>query len=72
MYSTIHFYETDGGPSGMWWEVRVGEDGAYLGSWDKEPMLEIARVFSLADHPIRFHTQAEWELNVELEEMLGG
>ena len=72
MTSNIHFYEVDGGPSGMWWEVRVGEDGPYLGSWDKEPMLEIARVFSLADHPIRFHTQAEWKLNVELEEMLGG
>ena len=72
MSSTIHFYEVDGGPSGMWWEVRVDGDGPYLGSWDKEPMLEIARVFSLADHPIRFHTQAEWELNLELEEMLGG
>ena len=71
MYSTIHFYEIDGGPSGIWWEVRV-EDGPYLGTWDKEPMLEIARVLSLADHPIRFHTQAEWALISELEEMLGG
>ena len=71
MTNTIHCFEIDGGPSGIWWEVRV-EDGPYLGTWDKEPMLEIARVLSLADHPIRFHTQAEWELNLELEEMLGG
>ena len=71
MYSTIHFYEIDGGPSGIWWEVRV-DDGPYLGTWGKEAMLEIARILSLADHTIRFHTQAEWELISELEEILGG
>ena len=72
MTETIHFYEMDGGPSGVWWEGRVGNDGPYLGMWDKEPMLEIARILSLADHPIRFHTQAEYELDLQLEEMLGG
>lgn len=72
MPSTIHFYEIDGGPSGIFWEGRVDEEQIYLGTWDKEPMLEIARVLSLAYHPIRFHTQAEWELDSQLEEMLGG
>jgi hypothetical protein len=71
MSSTIHFYEIDGGPSGIWWEGRV-DDGPYLGTWDKEPMLEIARVLSLANHTIRFHTQAEWELDLQLKELLGG
>ena len=73
MNSTIHFYEIDGGPSGTWWEGRVDEDGPYIGTWTtREGILEIARVLSLADHPIRFHTQAEWELDSTLEEMLGG
>ena len=72
MNSTIHFYEIDGGPSGLWWEGMVDKDGPYLGTWAKEYMLEVARILSLANHPICFHTQAEYELNSQLEEMLGG
>lgn len=72
MSSTIHFYEIDGGPSGIWWEGRVDDDGPYLGTWAKEYMLEVAHILSLANHPIRFHTQAEYELDSQLEEMLGG
>lgn len=73
MSSTIHFYEIDGGPSGVWWEARVDNDGPYLGVFDSiDQMLETSRILSLADHPIRFHTQAEWELDSTLEMMLGG
>jgi hypothetical protein len=73
MNSTIHFYEIDGGPSGIFWEGRVGDDGPYLGQFRYiQEVLEMARVFSLADHRIHFHTQAEYELNSTLEEMLGG
>jgi hypothetical protein len=69
----IHFYEIDGGPSGIYWEGRVDEDGPYLGSFHyRQEVMMIAGILSLANHPIRFHTQAEWELNLELEEMLGG
>ena len=32
----------------------------------------MARILSLANHPIRFHTQAEFELDLQLEEMVGG
>ena len=71
MSSTIHFYEIDGGPSGMWWEGRVDDDGPYLGTWGTEYMLETARILSLANHPIRFHTQVEYELDSQLEELLG-
>lgn len=73
MSSTIHFYEIDSGPGGIYWESRVDEDGPYLGVFHyRQEIMEMARIFSLADHPIRFHTQAEWELNLELEEILGG
>lgn len=73
MSSTIHFYEIDGGPSGLWWEGRVDEDGPYLGVfYYRQEIMEMARILSLANHPIRFHTQAEYELDSQLEEMLGG
>ena len=69
----IHFYEIDGGPSGTWWEGRVGGDGAYLGIFHTiEEVMKVASILSLADHSIRFHTQAEFELDSMLEEMLGG
>ena len=71
--STIHFYEIDGGPSGTWWEGRVDDDGPYLGLFQyRQEVMKIAGILSLANHPIRFHTQAEYELNSQLEEMLGG
>ena len=70
--STIHFYEVDGGPSGIWWEGRV-DDGPYIGMfYTRAHLIDTARILSLANHSIRFHTQAEYELDSELEEMLGG
>ena len=71
MSSTIHFYEIDGGPSGIWWEGSV-DNCPYLGTWDIHGVLETSRILSLADHRIRFHTQAEYELDLQLKEMLGG
>ena len=73
MSSTIHFYEIDSGPGGTMWEGRVGDDGPYLGVFHyRQEIMEMARILSLADHPIRFHTYSEWEMNSQLEEMLGG
>jgi hypothetical protein len=71
MSSAIHFYEIDPGPGGIWWEGRM-EDGPYIGTWYESGMLEIARIFRLANHPVHFHTQAEYLLDLQLEEMLGG
>lgn len=71
MSSTTHFYQIDGGPSGIWWEGRI-DDGPYIGVFNDTTMMEAARILSLADHPIRFHTQAEWELDSQLREALGG
>jgi|688.fasta_scaffold777730_1 hypothetical protein len=73
MSNTIHFYEIDGGPSGIWWEGRVDDDGPYIGMFDNQvDLMRIASILSLANHPIRFHTQAEYELDSMLEEILGG
>jgi hypothetical protein len=69
MTNTIHFYEITSGPGGIWWEGRM-EDGPYIGTWDESGMLEIARILRLANHPVRFHTKAEYELDSQLEDML--
>ena len=66
----IAFYEIDGGPSGMWWEGSVEDRGPYLGSWtETKDMLDTARILSMIGHDIRFYTQAEYELNMALEEV---
>lgn len=69
MTNTIHFYEIDNGPGGIWWEGRM-EDGPYVGTWEENGMLETARILRLANHPVRFHTQAEYQLDSQLEEIL--
>ena len=65
----IGFYEIDGGPSGIWWEGSVENKGPYLGPWNTvDEMLDIARTLSKIGHEIRFYTQAEYELNMALED----
>ena len=65
----IGFYEIDGGPSGTWWEAMV-EDSQYLGTFDTtEKMLDTARILSMIGHTVKFHTQAEYELMLALEEV---
>jgi len=67
MSSTIHFYEVDGGPSGLWWEGSV--DRKYIGSWtNTADMLATAKILSMVGHEIRFYTQAEYELSLALED----
>ena len=69
MSSTIHFYEVDGGPSGIWWEGHQNDLDTYLGAWDtQDDMMNAARMFSRLGHTIRFHTQAEYELEILLED----
>ena len=66
----IGFYEIDGGPSGMWWEGTVEDRGPYIGTWNTvEDMLATARILSKIGHEIRFYTQAEYELNLSLEDV---
>lgn len=63
----IGFYEIDGGPSGKWWEGQA--DRKYIGSWtDTVDMLATAKMLKTIGHDIRFYTQAEYELNLFLED----
>ena len=64
----IGFYEIDGGPSGIYWEGMIDESH-YLGTWHTpNAMLDVAKVLSKCGHDIRFYTQAEYELNLALED----
>jgi hypothetical protein len=44
-----HFYEMDGGPSGIWWEAVINEvrDTTYLTFNDREQAFEAAHDFTL-------------------------
>ena len=65
----IGFYEIDGGPSGIYWEGMIDNQGPYLGTWHTiADMLSTARVLKKVGHDIRFYTQAEYELNLALED----
>lgn len=65
----IGFYEIDGGPSGMWWEGSVEDRGPYIGSWTETiDMLATAKMLKVIGHDVRFYTQAEYELNLFLED----
>ena len=65
----IGFYEIDGGPSGLYWEGAVEKQGPYIGTWNTvEDMLAAAKMLKKIGHDIRFYTQAEYELNLFLED----
>ena len=65
----IGFYEIDGGPSGIYWEGAVEKQGPYIGTWtDTIDMLAAAKMLKVIGHDIRFYTQAEYELNLFLED----
>lgn len=65
----IGFYEIDGGPSGKWWEGSVKGTHTHIGSWDNTiDMLATAKMLKVIGHEIRFYTQAEYELNLFLED----
>ena len=65
----IGFYEIDGGPSGNWWEGQVENVYTYIGTWsDTIDMLATAKMLKTIGHEVRFYTQAEYELNLFLED----
>ena len=71
MMTALKDYQEEGGKL----EGRTGkrDDGPYLGVFHyRQEIMEMARILSIANHPIRFHTQAEYELDSQLEEILGG
>lgn len=70
MNEVIEFWEMDGGPSGIWWEAPYGlPTTAGSTAWDTtDEMLVAARQVKEQGYPVRFRTQAEYELIMAIEE----
>lgn len=67
---TIKMVEVDCGPGGMVWELH-SDDFEFLRSYpDEGAMLNDAALIKRLGHDIRFHTQAEYNLEVQVEIML--
>jgi hypothetical protein len=66
MNEVIEFLEIDGGPSGIWWEAET-LDG-YRAFDTTDDMLAVAAECRRLGYPVRFRTQAEYQLMIAIEE----
>ena len=63
----IRLLEIDCGPGGIVWEMNT-DDGKFLRSYAREgDMLKDAAFAKMLGHDLRFHTQAEYNLEVMVE-----
>ncbi len=66
----LRFLEIDCGPGGYVWELH-SEDHEHLRTYESEAaMLNDAALLKMVDMSYRFHTQAEYNLEVMVEMML--
>ena len=66
----LRFIEIDCGPGGYVWELH-SEDHDHLRTYENEAaMLNDAALLKMVDVSYRFHTQAEYNLEVMVEMML--
>lgn len=66
----IRLLEIDCGPGGIIWEMHT-EDHKFVRSYGSEnDMLNDAALAKMLGHDLRFHTQAEYMLEVSVEIML--
>jgi hypothetical protein len=64
------FYEIDCGPGGIVWEMH-SEESEYLRTYrDEGDMLYDAALLRKMNHEIKFYTQAEYNLNIEMETLV--
>ena len=64
--SKVMFYEIDCGPGGIVWELHTEND--YLRSYpDEGAMVYDAALINHLGHEVRFYTQAEYNLQVQME-----
>ena len=66
----VRFLEIDCGPGGIVWEMH-GQDNQFIRSYANDnDMLKDAALVKMLGHDLRFHTQAEYMLEVSVEIML--
>lgn len=65
--TTVHFYEIDGGPSGVSWDSYM--DNEYLATYhNTDQMIAAARVIHRVGGNYRVYTQEEYNLRWEIED----
>ncbi len=66
----VRFLEVDCGPGGIVWEM-YGQDHNFIRSYATEAdMLKDAVLAKMLGHDLRFHTQAEYNLEMSVEIMI--
>ena len=65
----VMFYEIDNGPGGITWELHTEND--YLRSYRNEgDMMYDAALLNNLHHEVKFYTQREYDLQVQMETLV--
>ena len=65
----VMFYEIDNGPGGIVWELHSEND--YLRNYpDEGAMMYDAALLNHLGHEVKFYTQAEYNLQVQMETLI--
>jgi hypothetical protein len=66
---SVMFYEIDNGPGGIIWEMHTEND--YIKSYPSEgDMMYDAALLNFLGHEVKFYTQAEYNLQVQMETLI--
>jgi len=66
----VMFYEIDNGPGGLTWELH-SDISDYLRTYDSEgEMMYDAALLNYLGHEVKFYTQAEYNLSVQMETLI--
>jgi hypothetical protein len=67
--SKVMFYEIDCGPGGIVWELHTEDN--YLRNYpDEGAMMYDAALLNHLGHEVKFYTQAEYNLQVQMETLI--
>jgi hypothetical protein len=67
--SKVMFYEIDCGPGGIVWELHT--ENEYLRAYSSEgDMMYDAALLHNLHHEVKFYTQAEYNLQVQMETLI--
>lgn len=65
----VMFYEIDCGPGGIVWELHTDDDILRAYPTEADMLYDAALLYNL-HHEVKFYTQAEWNLQVQMETMV--
>jgi hypothetical protein len=66
---SVMFYEIDNGPGGITWELHTEDDILRSYPTEADMLYDAALLYNL-HHEVKFFTQQEYNLNVQMETMV--